>query len=137
MLTSPFTWAVLVLAVGLPIILIAGVRLSDLAGISANRTTLVRLLLAGILFTGAFIYVLRFLFGIGPVTNLSDAFPWGLWISFDVMGGVARRSWARNPNAISVAAAYNRDNSNGDQITLPFLADDNAVDAAVDELFAK
>jgi urocanate hydratase len=36
-----------------------------------------------------------------------------------------------------VAAAYNRDNDNGDQITLPFLADDDAVDAAVDGLFAK
>jgi urocanate hydratase len=58
-------------------------------------------------------------------------------MNWDVMGGVARRSWARNPNAISVAAAYNRDNGNGDQITLPFLADDNAVNAAVDELFAK
>jgi urocanate hydratase len=56
-------------------------------------------------------------------------------MNWDVMGGVARRNWARNPNAISVAAAYNRDNNNGDQITLPFLADDDAVDAAVDELF--
>ena len=58
-------------------------------------------------------------------------------MNWDVMGGVARRNWARNPNAISVAAAYNRDNDNGDQITLPFLADDEAVDAAVDGLFAK
>jgi len=50
---------------------------------------------------------------------------------------VARRNWSRNPNAISVAAAYNRDNDNGDQITIPFLADHDAVDAAVDRLFAK
>ena len=54
---------------------------------------------------------------------------------WDVMGGVARRNWARNPNAMGVAAAYNRQNDNGDQITLPFMADDQAVDAAVDELF--
>ena len=58
-------------------------------------------------------------------------------MNWDVMGGVARRNWARNPNAISVAAAYNRENDNGDQITLPFLADDDAVEAAVNELFAK
>ena len=31
----------------------------------------------------------RFLFGLGAATNLSDANPWGLWIGFDVMSGVA------------------------------------------------
>ena len=31
----------------------------------------------------------RFLFGLGAATNLSDATPWGLWIGFDVMSGVA------------------------------------------------
>jgi Ni/Fe-hydrogenase subunit HybB-like protein len=31
----------------------------------------------------------RFLYGLGAATNLSDAYPWGLWIGFDVMGGVA------------------------------------------------
>ncbi len=31
----------------------------------------------------------RFVFGLGAVTNLSDSTPWGLWIGFDVMGGVA------------------------------------------------
>jgi Ni/Fe-hydrogenase subunit HybB-like protein len=31
----------------------------------------------------------RFLLGLGGTTNLSDAVPWGLWIGFDVMGGVA------------------------------------------------
>jgi Ni/Fe-hydrogenase subunit HybB-like protein len=33
--------------------------------------------------------VTRFIFGLGSTTNLSDATPWGLWIGFDVMGGVA------------------------------------------------
>ena len=56
-------------------------------------------------------------------------------MNWDVMGGVARRNWARNPNAMTVAAAYNRENDNGDQITLPFVAEDGAVDAAVDRLF--
>ena len=31
----------------------------------------------------------RFVYGLGATTNLSDATPWGLWIGFDVMGGVA------------------------------------------------
>ena len=31
----------------------------------------------------------RFAFGIGSVTRLSDRFPWGLWVAFDVLGGVA------------------------------------------------
>jgi Ni/Fe-hydrogenase subunit HybB-like protein len=31
----------------------------------------------------------RFLQGLGATTNLSDATPWGIWIGFDVMGGVA------------------------------------------------
>lgn len=31
----------------------------------------------------------RFLYGLGATTNLSDGYAWGLWIGFDVMGGVA------------------------------------------------
>ncbi len=58
-------------------------------------------------------------------------------ITWDVMGGVARRNWARNPNAISVAAEYNRDNQNGDHITLPYLADDNLIDNAVASLLGE
>jgi len=33
--------------------------------------------------------VIRFAHGLGAVTNLSDGAPWGLWIGFDVMSGVA------------------------------------------------
>ena len=58
-------------------------------------------------------------------------------MTWDVMGGVARRNWAANPNAMSVAVAYNRDNPDGDQITIPFLADEGAVAKAVEELFEK
>lgn len=32
--------------------------------------------------------VVRFTRGLGAATNLSDAFPWGLWIGFDVLVGV-------------------------------------------------
>jgi urocanate hydratase len=56
-------------------------------------------------------------------------------MTWDVMGGVARRNWARNPNAMTVAAAYNRNNPNGDQITIPCLADTDVVSKAVDDLF--
>ena len=31
----------------------------------------------------------RFIFGIGAVTNLDDQYPWGLWIGIDVACGVA------------------------------------------------
>jgi Ni/Fe-hydrogenase subunit HybB-like protein len=37
----------------------------------------------------AAITVIRFAYGLGAVTHLSDAAPWGLWVAFDVMGGVA------------------------------------------------
>jgi Ni/Fe-hydrogenase subunit HybB-like protein len=32
--------------------------------------------------------LVRFTQGIGPATNLSDQFPWGIWIGFDVLCGV-------------------------------------------------
>ncbi len=32
--------------------------------------------------------VMRFVFGLGATTNLSDEFPWGMWIGFDVITGV-------------------------------------------------
>ena len=35
------------------------------------------------------ITAIRFAYGLGAVTNLSDAAPWGLWVAFDVMAGVA------------------------------------------------
>jgi Ni/Fe-hydrogenase subunit HybB-like protein len=38
---------------------------------------------------GAIIVVIRFAKGLGAVTNLSQEYPWGLWISFDVITGVA------------------------------------------------
>ena len=47
---------------------------------------------AGILYlllaAGAGILWIRFTRGLGAVTNLSDTFPWGLWVGFDVLCGV-------------------------------------------------
>jgi Ni/Fe-hydrogenase subunit HybB-like protein len=37
---------------------------------------------------GAWATVVRFYYGLGGATNLSDKFPWGLWIGFDVLCGV-------------------------------------------------
>jgi Ni/Fe-hydrogenase subunit HybB-like protein len=41
-----------------------------------------------ILGTGAVLTVIRFTQGLGSVTNLSDQYPWGLWVGFDVLCGV-------------------------------------------------
>ena len=38
---------------------------------------------------GLVFLALRFLFGIGAVTNLDNNTPWGLWIGVDVAAGVA------------------------------------------------
>lgn len=46
----------------------------------------------GVLFVllalGAYSVGYRIFMGLGPATNLTDAFPWGLWIGFDVLCGV-------------------------------------------------
>jgi Ni/Fe-hydrogenase subunit HybB-like protein len=42
-----------------------------------------------IILAGLVIVVIRFAKGLGAVTNLSQEFPWGLWIGLDVMTGVA------------------------------------------------
>lgn len=47
-----------------------------------------------------------------------------LW---DVMGGVARRSWARNPNAINTVNTFNRSHADGYHITEPYLTDDEML----------
>ncbi len=53
-----------------------------------------------------------------------------LW---DVMGGVARRAWARNENAISTSEEYNRLNEGKDHITLPYVANEDIVKSMVQE----
>jgi len=42
-----------------------------------------------IIFLGIIILIIRFTKGLGAVTNLSQDFPWGFWIGFDVVTGVA------------------------------------------------
>lgn len=55
-------------------------------------------------------------------------------MSFDTMIGVARRSWARNQNALSTSAEYNTNNSYNDSITLPYLADDKMIEDTLKEI---
>jgi urocanate hydratase len=50
-------------------------------------------------------------------------------ITWDVMGGVARRSWARNPHSMEVALAHNQ--TSDDAITLPWLTDEKLITEAV------
>ncbi|MEG8947747.1 NrfD/PsrC family molybdoenzyme membrane anchor subunit [Rosettibacter firmus] len=40
-------------------------------------------------FIGIVFVILRLLFGLGAVTNLSNQYPWGIWIGIDVAAGVA------------------------------------------------
>ncbi|MFV1959354.1 MAG: hypothetical protein ACC662_08070, partial [Planctomycetota bacterium] len=37
---------------------------------------------------GLVLSVIRFTQGLGSVTNLSDKYPWGLWVGFDLLCGV-------------------------------------------------
>jgi len=41
---------------------------------------------------GAIVMVYRWVFGLGAVTNLSDGYPWGWWIGFDILAGIALAS---------------------------------------------
>ena len=58
-------------------------------------------------------------------------------MAWDVMGGVARRAWARNPHSIETSMDYNKKNLNVDHITLPYLTDDTIISKAIDGVFNK
>ncbi|MFN2238563.1 MAG: NrfD/PsrC family molybdoenzyme membrane anchor subunit [Thermoanaerobaculia bacterium] len=52
------------------------------------KITFWRVVFVAILIAGAAATVIRFTQGLGPSTNLSDEFPWGIWIGFDILCGV-------------------------------------------------
>jgi urocanate hydratase len=52
---------------------------------------------------------------------IRSAMPW------DVMGGVARRSWARNENSMSTSIEYNEKMSGKDHITIPYVTDEKMI----------
>lgn len=82
--------------IGLPILVLvgAGYVASRIAGAPERvfvspRRALAILGLGLLWMVGAGVTVARFVWGLGAVTALSDRFPWGLWIGFDVLCGVA------------------------------------------------
>jgi urocanate hydratase len=56
---------------------------------------------------------------------INMAMPW------DVMGGVARRAWARNEHAVEVSAEYNGAHADLGHITLPYRADRGLLEGLV------
>ena len=54
------------------------------AKIGTGRAILIVLTALGII-----VGIYRLFAGLGATTNLSDAYPWGLWVSFDILTGVA------------------------------------------------
>ncbi len=110
-LTSPTFWFVVLLSLGIPALFLAGTQVLTYRLVSQRRTAarqpdraepllpalnaqsvwpIVRtLLLIAVLGIATGLVLVRFAFGVGAVTNLSNQFPWGLWIGFDVMSGVA------------------------------------------------
>ena len=57
-----------------------------------------------------------------------------LW---DVMGGVARRSWSRNPHAMETSEAFNESHAGDYQITMPYVADEELIKKIVPYIVGK
>ncbi len=64
-------------------------------------------------------------------TVIASAMMW------DVMGGVARRSWARNENSISTSVEYNKNYPGRGHITLPYIPAEDLVKKIVAEKMRK
>ncbi len=60
---------------------------------------------------------------------IKSAMPW------DVMGGVARRAWARNENSIKTCIEYNQQRKGTDHITIPFIPDEHLIESLVEKEF--
>ena len=58
-------------------------------------------------------------------------------LSWDVLSGVARRSWARNDHSIETVLEFNEANKGTDHITIPYLANEDSVKNAVAKIFNK
>lgn len=58
-------------------------------------------------------------------------------MAWDVMGGVARRAWARNPHSIETIIEYNEKHKNTDHITLPYITDEKFISTIVENKLKK
>jgi len=47
------------------------------------------MVLAALAAMAGLLIIYRYLYGLGAVTNLSDGYPWGIWITYDVLVGTA------------------------------------------------
>ncbi|MDW8802384.1 urocanate hydratase [Clostridium sp. A1-XYC3] len=56
-------------------------------------------------------------------------------MTWDVMGGVSRRSWARNEHSIETVIEFNKANKGTDHVTIPYLADEELVKKSVSKYF--
>jgi Ni/Fe-hydrogenase subunit HybB-like protein len=85
--------AFFLLRIVVPLLLIIGIGYSLLrriTGVKLDFSPTFVLAVGGVLTLWALtaiVLILRFIGGLGTVTNLSDQFPLGLWIGFDVMAG--------------------------------------------------
>jgi Ni/Fe-hydrogenase subunit HybB-like protein len=52
------------------------------------RSNIWRIIFGVILLAGSYAAYTRIVYGLGGSTNLSDEFPWGIWIGFDILCGV-------------------------------------------------
>jgi Ni/Fe-hydrogenase subunit HybB-like protein len=52
------------------------------------KFTVWRAIFAAIMLSGLYATYLRIFYGLGGSTNLTDKFPWGIWIGFDILCGV-------------------------------------------------
>ncbi len=71
---------------------LAGVHartLTDWQSISGKVVTKPFLVLAALALVAVILILYRYAVGLGAVTNLSDGYPWGIWITYDVLVGTA------------------------------------------------
>src|SRR5512143_1228822 len=54
-----------------------------------NLFTVFNIISVPVMLLAVVLLVIRFTRGLGSITNLSQTYPWGLWIGFDVVTGVA------------------------------------------------
>ena len=62
---------------------------AEIASAAKAQLTPFNVIAALIILASLVVLAIRFTRGLGAVTNLSNPYPWGLWIGFDVMCGVA------------------------------------------------
>ncbi len=56
---------------------------------------------------------------------------------WDVMGGVARRSWARNSHSVETCVEYNKNYAGAGHITIPYIPKEDLVESLVAKVFNK